>query len=81
MNIIFTLLQIPYTLIFIGPNCDLTWSDYLNLVSDIFFMVDILVNFNTGYLDESAVLVKDHATIARRYLRWGIRSAANMDLH
>ena len=62
-------LQIPYVLIFIGPTCQYTVVDYFNLGCDLLFMVDVLINFNSAYLDDSAVLVKDHKTIASHYLR------------
>ena len=62
-------LQIPYVLIFIGPNCNFNAVDNFNLACDILFMADILVNFNSAFLDESAILIKDHKSIAKRYLR------------
>jgi hypothetical protein len=61
--------QIPYVLIFIGPNCIFNAADHFNLACDVLFMLDVLVNFNTAYMDDSAILIKDHKSIAIHYIR------------
>mmetsp|Transcript_27826 Transcript_27826/g.68432 ORF Transcript_27826/g.68432 Transcript_27826/m.68432 type:complete len:550 (-) Transcript_27826:197-1846(-) len=35
---------------------------------DLVFIVDVFMNFNTGFIDKNNVLVMDHATIAQRYI-------------
>ena len=41
----------------------------LSALSDLFFLVDILVNFRTGYIDSRGNLDADPKRAARRYLR------------
>lgn len=47
------------------------WSaaDLFNLFIDIFFLVDIFMNFRTGYFQEDNRLILDGTKIARRYMR------------
>ena len=35
----------------------------------MFFIVDILVNFNTAFMDDTGSIIRDHVGIARQYIR------------
>ncbi len=56
-------------MIFVGTNCSLDWHDDINLVIDLLFLIDILVNFNTAYYDEMAMLIRERKKIAANYSR------------
>ncbi len=47
------------------------WSapDVFNLFVDIFFLIDVIVNFRTGYFQEDSRLVLDEKKIAIRYIK------------
>ena len=45
------------------------WIGNLDLALDIFFFVDVLVNFNTAFQNDRGFMVLDHRIIALRYLR------------
>ena len=62
--------QIPFELIFVGSSCQMDWIGNLDLALDIFFFVDVLVNFNTAFQNDRGFMVLDHRIIALRYLRW-----------
>ena len=40
----------------------------MNYTIDIFFFIDILVNFNSAYIDESYEVIDDRKKIAKSYL-------------
>ena len=44
-------------------------SSYANFAFDMFFLVDIVVNFNTAYMDDTGTVIRDHSMIAHQYLR------------
>jgi hypothetical protein len=62
--------QIPFNLIFIGASCQTDWSAQLGLSIDVFFLADILVNFNSAYINDLGLVIRDHRLIARRYARY-----------
>jgi len=65
---IYVLLDIPVRICFgIELPMDHPW-EILNLMIDFFFMVDIVFNFRTGYIEESQ-FVTSPTKIARRYIR------------
>ena len=57
-------------MIFVGGDCSQDWHDDINFSIDILFLVDILVNFNTAYYDEMAVIIRDRKKIAENYSRY-----------
>ncbi|EKX48845.1 hypothetical protein GUITHDRAFT_105469 [Guillardia theta CCMP2712] len=74
--IVWTIFEVPFTLVFVrnGQNSDQSWCTWdwimvINLVVDICFMLDVVVNFNTSYLDSEAFLVKNRMDIAMHYLK------------
>ena len=66
----YTALSLPIVLAY--PDAQITFevASNLELVMDVFFMLDIVVNFRTAYIQD-AVLVVDKSRIAKKYLgRW-----------
>jgi hypothetical protein len=61
--------QVPYALIFAGADCKWDVSSIANFAFDIFFLVDIVVNFNTAYMDDTGTIIRDHDSIAKQYLK------------
>ncbi|OCT96342.1 hypothetical protein XELAEV_18014019mg [Xenopus laevis] len=58
-------------------------GNYLDYLSDDLYVMDIIANFHTGFLEEG-ILVSDHHMIARRYLfssrfRWDLLSVLPTD--
>ena len=45
------------------------WQNDLNLTIDLIFLLDVLVNFNTAYYDDMAVIIWDRKKIATNYWR------------
>jgi len=47
------------------------WSgpDIFNLLVDIFFLIDVVINFRTGYFQDDSRLVLDERRIAVRYIK------------
>ncbi|KAJ1445911.1 hypothetical protein M885DRAFT_548358 [Pelagophyceae sp. CCMP2097] len=45
------------------------WSVRLNMIIDIMFMADVVLNFFTGFQDGDGVEVVDQAAITKKYLR------------
>ena len=67
--------QIPFSLIFVGASCQSDWTSRLDLAIDSFFLADILTNFNSAYVNDLGVTVRDHSKIARKYLRYFLPAA------
>lgn len=49
-------------------NEKLTSSEISNLVTDLLFLVDIIVNFMSAYHDEDMEIVEDRKKIANMYV-------------
>ena len=47
---------------------NITWYMNLNYGIDIFFFLDIILNFNSAYNDESYSVVDDRKLIAQNYI-------------
>lgn len=63
--IIYQCVMVPFSISFSFQNNSLRGLDYF---SDCFFMIDILINFNTGYYLEG-VLIMDRKEICKEYLK------------
>eukprot|EP00966_Prymnesium_polylepis_P016460 379542-Prymnesium_polylepis.1 len=73
--ICFCALSVPLEIAFeqslrdeMGPGGWRAWENF-TLVGDIAFIVDIVLSFRTGYLDENNQLVANGRLIARNYMR------------
>ena len=70
--VVYTALVLPYVLCFVHTDDWQAplWMDSVDVGADIVFMIDILMNFFTGYVrDLDATLITDHRLIASNYLR------------
>lgn len=68
MVLIFSCVMIPYRLVFISGDDDLTW-EIINNSLDSFFIIDILLNFNTAFFNEDFVLIDDRKEICKNYIK------------
>jgi hypothetical protein len=69
--LIYTLFEIPFRLAFVEASCAMDASNSFNLFVDLIFMTDIVISFNTGYIERirgEELLRDDRAQIAKRYL-------------
>lgn len=66
MLLFYTFLVTPYKLSFIDE--DIQWWKIFDSVVDIFFLVDIILNFFMAFYDTRHVLVDKHTKIATGYL-------------
>jgi hypothetical protein len=59
----------PFNIAFLPERISETWRG-INYFIDIMFFLDIIVNFNTGFIDEDGefLVVQDYGIIAKRYL-------------
>lgn len=55
-----TCFEIPFTIVFLEDSCDWDWHAALNLMIDIFFLVDIVLTFFTTFIDDLGGIVADH---------------------
>lgn len=46
--------QIPYNVVFVEPEDTGTIEIIINAIIDIFFILDVIINFRTSYIDEAA---------------------------
>lgn len=69
MILVFTCVMTPYNIAFHPDRTNVTWVA-INSIIDILFLMDILVIFNTAYIDEDGefTVVQDYGKIAKRYL-------------
>ena len=65
--LVFACLLTPYKISFI-PDDNVAWNQ-VDIITDILFLIDIIVIFNTAYSDEYYIMIKDRKLIARNYLR------------
>lgn len=66
----YTIFEIPYTLIFLDDTCGWDVRIVLNLLADIFFMVEIVLNLNTAYFQEETMsLIVDRNLIVFHYIK------------
>lgn len=65
--LLFTAINTPYRLAFIEKD-DITWT-VLDVLTDLIFATDILVNFLSAYENASEELIHDRAVIAKAYLK------------
>ena len=73
-----TTFEIPVSMLFmeqdVGEN-DLTqgckWDAFMiiNLIVDTLFLIDVVISFNTAYLDRNSILIDDRRAIACNYLK------------
>lgn len=62
--------QIPYVLAFVDLDEQILWLDILNGLIDLWFMLDVLINFRTSYVDESTGNeISNMRLIAIQYLK------------
>jgi hypothetical protein len=62
--------SIPYSVTFQNNSGRNVWSDIFNILIDIFFIMDIAINFRTSYLDPTlGHEVSDPKKIAKQYLK------------
>lgn len=59
----------PFTLAFSDELADVVWYTQMNLTIDVFFGMDILLNFNLAYQDEAYAVVDDRWLIAKMYFK------------
>jgi hypothetical protein len=81
MNLVlltWTTFEIPVSMLFMehAPEYDnvslgCKWDAFMiiNLIVDTLFLIDVLVSFNTAYLDKNAILVDDRRAIACNYMK------------
>lgn len=65
--LLFACLLTPYKISFI-PDENVAWNR-VDLITDILFLIDIIVIFNTAYSDENFIMIEDRKLIAKNYLR------------
>lgn len=63
-----TCILTPLNLAFSETLEAIEWYMNLNYSIDFFFFIDILVNFNSAYIDESYEVIDDRKKIAHSYL-------------
>ena len=68
MILIISCIEIPYRLVFISGDDDLIW-EIINNLFDSFFIIDMLFNFNTAFLNEDFVLIDERKEICKKYLK------------
>jgi potassium voltage-gated channel Eag-related subfamily H protein 8 len=66
--IIFSCVVLPYRMVTVSEDDDLTWEIINNLV-DCFFVIDMILNFNTAFFNEDFVLIVDRKEICKHYLK------------
>jgi hypothetical protein len=66
--LIYTALIMPYRMAFIDSTFGDDWF-YAELVIDILFFTDLLVNCNSAYIDNEAMLITDRKMIFCRYVK------------
>ena len=66
LMLVFTLILLPLTLAFEQMACSLF---YLTLTIDFFFIMDVIKQFNTGYVDENTTVIMSRYRISVRYLK------------
>lgn len=64
-----TCLLVPFTLAFSEELESVKWYNQLNYVIDLFFLLDIFINFNTAFYREDYEIETSHKNIAINYLR------------
>jgi hypothetical protein len=57
----------PFTLAFSDELSTVVWYTILNNTIDIFFAMDIILNFNLAYQDEAYAVIDDRWMIAKKY--------------
>ena len=66
--VLYTAVMLPYLLTFADGVPTAAWTRSVDIASDFIFMVDIVLNFNTGIVNKNtATLITDKRTIARMY--------------
>jgi hypothetical protein len=59
---------VPYRLAFISGDDDITWQILSNLVN-IFFIIDMIINFTTAFYDEDFNFIINRKEIVKKYLK------------
>ena len=66
--LLITCILTPLNLAFSETLEAIAWYMNLNYAIDCFFFIDIVVNFNSAYIDESYEVIDDRKKIAHSYL-------------
>ena len=66
--LLYTALIMPYTLTFIDYNTFDAWG-ILEIILDILFFIDIIINFNSAYFDQEGSLITARKDITINYLK------------
>ena len=66
--LIFSCIEVPYRLAFISGDDDITWQILSNLVN-IFFIIDMIINFTTAFYDEDFNFIINRKEIVKKYLK------------
>jgi hypothetical protein len=66
--LIFSCVLIPYRLVFVSGDDDIIWQIINNCV-DAFFILGILLTFNTAFFNEDFVLIDDRKEICKNYIK------------
>ena len=66
--LLMTCLLTPFTLAFSDELAEIAWYVQLNYIIDIFFALDIFVNFNTAYYRDDYGIETSHKKIAINYI-------------
>lgn len=68
--LVFTCIMTPFNIAFYPDRISDTWR-FINYLVDFIFLADIIIIFNTGYVDEDGefLVVQDYGKIAKRYLQ------------
>jgi hypothetical protein len=65
---VFNCYTIPYKVSFEPPIMNTSFFTVLNLIIDIIFLIDILINFRTSYIDSKGNEVEEPTKIASNYM-------------
>lgn len=66
--VIFSCIVVPYRLVTVSGDDDTEW-EIINNIVDSFFVMDMILNFNTAYFNEDFVLIDDRKEICKHYIK------------
>jgi hypothetical protein len=65
--LVYQILFIPFRFFLNFPAVG--WQFWMEVLMDIFFWLDLFLNFNLGYFDQNKVLILERRKIAIQYLK------------